>query len=133
MPDVRRSPIVTPIFALILVAMLGNSGMACACALAALDTPAQAHHGMSGEHGVTATGEEHDCGSACNTDTASGPASKVSDTTDHRTDKLLPPAAYHNYATQDFAPDMPARWRYEKDHPPLPLSTPVSRSDILLD
>jgi hypothetical protein len=133
MPDVRRHPTIAPILALILVAMLGNSGMACACALAALDTPTRPHHGMSGDHGVTGVGEEHDCGSSCKVDAASAPGKKVTDTADHRTDKLLPPAAYHNYATRDFAPDLPGRWQYEKNHPPLPLSTPVSRSDTLLD
>lgn len=129
----RRHPFVAPIFALILVAMLGNSGMACACALAALDAPAEAHHGTSGDHDVTGSSGEHDCGSWCDSDAASAPGNKASDATDHRTDKLLPPAAYHNHATLDFAPDLPGRWQYEKDRPPLPLSTPVSRSDTMLD
>ena len=128
-----RQPIATPILALILLVMLGNSGMACACALAALDAPEQAHHGMSGEHGVTGVGGEHKCDSSCNVDAASAPGKKAADTADHRTDKLLPPAAYHNYATQDFAPDLTGRWQYRKDRPPLPLSTPVSRSDTQLD
>ena len=137
MPDVRRHPIVAPIdalvLALILLAMLGNSSVACVCALAALDTPAQTHHGMSGEHAVTGAGEEHDCGSSCESHAATAPISKSSDASDQRVEKPVPPVAHNNYASQVFAPGLQSRSLYEKQHRPLPLSTPVSRSDILLD
>ncbi len=133
MPDVRRHPIVTPILALILVAMLGNSGLACACALAALDAPGTTHHGMSGDHAVTGIGDEHDCGNSCTDHAVTAPGGKGSDANEHRTDKPLAPAAHHGAVNQAFVPGLPAQSQYEKQHPPLPVSTPVSRSDTLLD
>jgi hypothetical protein len=129
MPDVRH----LPVFALILIAMLGNSGMACACALGTLDTPVETHHGNSGEHAVKGFSDKHDCEFSCSSHAVTAPVSKASDATDYRTDKPVPPAAYFNDGDLAFVPDLAGRWRYEKQHPLLPLSTPVSRSDILLD
>jgi hypothetical protein len=126
---VRRHPIV----ALILITMLGNSSVACACALAALDTPATTHHGMSGDHAVTGLGEEHDCSRSCSSHAATAPGSKATDASDHRTEKPLLPVVHHDAANQLLVPGLPAQLHYEKQHPPLPLSTPVSRSDTLLD
>ena len=136
MPDMRRHPNVAPIgapfLALILVVMLGNSGLACACALAALDAPAEAHHGMSGDHGVAGFGDEHDCSSSCNSHAVTASGSKASDASDQRSEKPLP-AVHHHTASQSLVPGLPTQWQYEKHRPALPLSTPVSRSDTLLD
>jgi hypothetical protein len=137
MPDVRRHPIAAPIgapfLALILVTMLGNSGLACACALAALDAPATTHHGMSGDHAVTMIGDKPDCGSSCGSHAVTAPGGKSSDAIDQRVEKPLPPPVHHGTVHQDFVPGLSAQSQYEKQHPPLPLSTPVSRSDTLLD
>lgn len=125
----RRQPIV----ALILITMLGNGSVACACALAALDAPVTTHHGMSGDHAVTGLGEEHDCNSSCSSHAATAPGNKATDASDHRTEKLLPPFVHHDAANQVLVPGLTTQWRYERQRPPLPLSTPVSRSDTLLD
>jgi hypothetical protein len=127
------APIGAPFLALILVAMLGNSGLACACALASLDAPAEAHHGMSGDHAVTGSGDELDCSSSCNGHAVTAPGSKASDASDQRSEKPLPPAVHHHTASQSLVPGLPTQWQYEKHRPALPLSTPVSRSDTLLD
>jgi hypothetical protein len=130
---VRRQRFVAPILALLVIAMLGNSSMACACALAALDTPAQAHHGMSGDHAASGIDDEHDCGTACGNHAVSAPGSKATDAGDHRTEKPLFPPVHHGERNQVLEASLPSPSRYEKQHPPLPLSTPVSRSDTLLD
>jgi len=132
MPDVRRRPIVAPVFATLLVVMLGNSGLACACALAALDAPVSMHHEMTGDHADMANDGDHDCGAAC-AHAAIASISKAPDAGDQRSDKLQPTATHHGEARDAFVPGLPARWQYKKQNPALPLSTPVSRSDILLD
>jgi hypothetical protein len=131
MPDVRRQPIATPILALILVAMPGSSGIACACALLALDTPAEAHHGMSHTPASAAAGEHDDCGSACGAHAATAVNSKAPIVTDYHPEKPAAPAANADSTTLVHASGLHGRRWY--DDPDLPLSTPVSRSDILLD
>ncbi|MCI0517874.1 MAG: hypothetical protein L0Y45_08590 [Woeseiaceae bacterium] len=132
MPDVRRHPIVAAVFATLLAAILGNSGLACACALAALDAPVAMHHEMTGDHADMANSGGHECGAACG-HAAIASISKAPDAGDQRSDKPQPIATHHGDARDAFVPGPPALWQYKKQHPALPLSTPVSRSDILLD
>jgi len=132
MPEVSRQPIATPVFALILAALLGSSGLACACALAELDAPVAMHHEMNGDHADMANSGGHECGAACG-HAAVASISKAPDAGDQRSDKPQPTATHHGDARDAFVPGPPAPWQYKKQNPALPLSTPVSRSDTLLD
>ena len=132
MPDVRCHSNAAPVLATLLVVMLGNSGLACACALAALDAPVATHHEMSGDHADMANSGGHDCGAACG-HAAIASIGKAPDAGDQRPDKPQPTAALHGDARDAFVPGPPERWQYKKQNPALPLSTPVSRSDTLLD
>lgn len=120
-----------PILAMLLAAMLGNSGLACACALAALDVPVTMHHAMPGAHTQDASTEHHDDDSCRHS--AMATASKASDASDQRADKPLPPAAHSVGPRQLLVPGLASPWQYEKRYRTLPLSTPVSRGDTLLD
>jgi hypothetical protein len=131
MPDVRRHPTIAPILALVLVTMLGNSGIACACALLALDAPGETHHGMSHAPLAADAGEHDDCGSACGNQSATAVNSKAPIAADHQPEKPAAPAAHHDSTVQVIASGLPGRWWYEEQR--LPLSTPVSRSDTMLD
>jgi hypothetical protein len=141
MPEVRRQPIATPVFALILIAMLGSSGIACACALLALDVSAETHHESRHElhekkhdvmsHRPADAGEQDDCGSACGTHSATAVNSKAPIAADYHPEKPAAPAANPDNATEVPASALQVRRWYEEQH--LPLSTPVSRYDTLLD
>ncbi len=137
MPDVRRPPIATTVLALILVAMLGSSGIACACALLALDPPAEARHESRHEshHGMSPTtadaGEHDDCGSTCGTHAATAVNSKAPIASDYHPEKPAAPAENPDSTVEILASGLPGRRWYEVQN--LPLSTPVSRNDILLD
>ncbi|HSD70069.1 MAG TPA: hypothetical protein VLB07_10970, partial [Woeseiaceae bacterium] len=104
----------------------------CACALAAPDAPVAMHHEMTGDHSDMANSGDHDCDAACG-HAAIASAGKVPDASDQRSDKPQPTATHHGDARDAFVPRPPALWQYKKQNPPLPLSTPVSRSDTLLD
>lgn len=125
----RRQRILT----LVLLALLGNSGIACACALISLDSADHAHHEMSGGHAGEIAANPADCKPACGGHGSTALAGKASAFPDFQAEKSSAPVLHYEHASAVFiASTSPLRpYENRKSRPPLP--TPVSRHDTLRD
>lgn len=120
-----------PVF--ILIAMLGNSGLACACALVAMDEPAHAHHGESTADPATQRGDHGHCKLSCGGHAISAASSKAGAMADIQPEKPAAVAVHSGAFDIAFSMIQSGSRPYPTGAPSLPSSTPVSRRDTMLD
>jgi hypothetical protein len=129
MPDMRRQQILT----VLLFTLLGNSGLACACALISLDAAKHAHHSMPDGHTNDAHANPADCAPACGGHGSTALAGKTSAYPDFQAEKFSAPVLHYEHAAAALiAKAVPPRLQANR-YFPQPSSTPVSRSDTLRD
>lgn len=129
MPDVPRQRILT----LLLVTLLGNSGLACACALASLDAPAHAHHSMSDEHAIGEPAPAADCEPACGGHGSTALTGKISTLPDFQAEKSFAPALHYEHAIPVLVASRTLARLHANQRSLPPPSTPVSRRDTKRD
>jgi hypothetical protein len=129
MPDMQRRPVLV----LLVLAMLGNSGLACACSLVAMDARHHTHHGMSGEMAPGEPANASDCHPACGGHSSAALTGKVALFPDFQAEKSFAPVLhYDNTGPVSIA----GRTVVRQSLPlrlPVPSPTPVSRRDTMLD
>jgi hypothetical protein len=128
MPDMRRRPIL----ALVLLAILGNSSIACACSLLARDAPMNAHHSMHGDWAPDA-GDRANCQSSCSGHVAGAIQSKADAVPDFYLEKTFAPTPHYDDVDYGVGPGGFSERAYPRQHSLPPLPTPVSRRDTMLD
>jgi hypothetical protein len=124
-----------PILLLVLIAMLGGSGLACACSLMSLDEPIHAHHVSHGEATVHADDRADDraeCITKC-AHSANASQDKAGTLADFKFEKPQLPALHHGYAVRDNVFVQLSDWPPPDRKSLPPSSTPVSRRDTMRD
>jgi hypothetical protein len=116
---------------LVLIAMLGGSGFACACSLMSLDEPIHAHHASHGEAAANAN-DQVDCITKC-AHSANALPDKTGTLADFKFEKPQLPALHVGYAVRDNVVVRISDWSPPDRHSLPPSSTPVSRRDSMRD
>ena len=129
MPDVHKRRIL----GILLFTLLGNSGLACACALMSTDTPEHAHHGMADGHGKDAAMPGAGCAPACGGHGSTALSGKTAAFPDFHADKSAAPVLHYQPLASAFPANTFPSQRPANQRSRPPLSTPVSRRDTLLD
>jgi hypothetical protein len=118
-----------PILLLVLITMLGSSGLACACSLMSLDEPLHAHHVSHGAAAAKAD-DQADCVTKC-AHSANASQDKAGTLADFKFDKPQLPALHVGYAVRDNVFVRLSDWPPPGRHSLPPSSTPVSRRDTM--